>query len=271
MTLLLAHPKAEDLGQFVEGTLIESARAAIVQHVADCDECRILVVDAAEFSEPAKSESHSWWMQIAASLILVAVIGGFSFNHFRDPLAKVKEAYGKVPNRPLEARLSGFPYVSRHVTRGRADESDPLLNIMKGQAVEATELPGDDAKTLDARGVGHLLAGSAEDAVAQLQAAVNRDPNNVKYQNDLAAALIAAGDSNRPPLDHALAVCDQALRIDPKSAEALFNRAVALERLERTSDAIAAYDHYLTLDSASSWAIEAKSHRDRLQESLVTP
>ena len=59
MTLLLAHPDAEDLGRFVEGTLDDPERAAIVEHIADCDDCRILVVDAAEFVEPAKTESRA--------------------------------------------------------------------------------------------------------------------------------------------------------------------------------------------------------------------
>ena len=78
--MLLAHPEPETLGRFVEGTLDDPERAAIVQHIADCDECRILVVDAAELTEPAKIERHKWWMGVAASLMLVAVIGPVPLN-----------------------------------------------------------------------------------------------------------------------------------------------------------------------------------------------
>jgi anti-sigma factor ChrR (cupin superfamily) len=88
--MLLAHPEAEDLGRFVEGTLEDSERAAIVHHIADCDDCRMLVVDAAEFIEPAKTESHKWWMQIAASLVLVAAIGGLTYHQLHDLEGDVK-------------------------------------------------------------------------------------------------------------------------------------------------------------------------------------
>lgn len=266
MTLLLAHPEAEDLGQFVEGTLNESERAVIVQHVADCDECRMLIVDAAEFSEPAKAESRSWWMQIAASLILVAVIGGFTFNHFRDPLAKVEKSYAQVPSRPLEARLSGFSYTPRRNMRGAGDEADPMLDIMKGDAAAVAELTGNDAKTVHARGIALLLIETdPKKSLADLQAAVDSEPNNAKYQSDLAAALITAGERDPSMLPAALAACDRALRIDPNSPDALFNRAVALQALGRP-DAVAAYETYLKIDPSSPWAREARNSIELLRQ-----
>jgi len=269
MTLLLAHPAAEDLGRFVEGTLPDNERGEVVAHIADCDECRILVVDSAEFIEPAKKESPRWWAAVAAAVVLSVGIGSFVYWHFNDRLADVKGAYGQLKVRPFEARLSGFPYVPWHVNRGGGDEAEPepTVDIMKGEAAGVTELRGDDAKTLDARGVGFLLTGSAGEAVAQLQDAVNREPNNVHYQSDLAAALLATA-RGKSDMERALAACDQALRIDPRSADALFNRAVALEQLDRRSEAITAYDRYLAVDAKSSWADEAKINRERDAELL---
>jgi tetratricopeptide (TPR) repeat protein len=262
--MLPAHPEAEDLGRFVEGTLDDAERGAIVQHIADCDDCRILVVDAAEFTEPAKRESLRWWMAVAAALILVAAIGAFTFSHFRDPLAKVKEDYGKVANRPLEGRISGFPYVPRRIMRG-SDEPDTMLDIMKGDAADAMELSGSDPKTLHERGIRLLLADEdPKKSIADLKAAAERDPSNAKYLSDLAAALIAAAGGERPMLESALAACDRALLIDPRSPDALFNRAVALQALDRP-EAVAAYDSYLTVDPSSPWAAEARSHRDLLR------
>jgi len=64
--MTLAIPR-RGLGRFVEGTLGEHERKAIVAHIADCDECRIVVVDAAEFVEPAIVHSERrWWMSAAA-------------------------------------------------------------------------------------------------------------------------------------------------------------------------------------------------------------
>src|SRR5207237_914369 len=107
--------------RFVEGTLADPERAAIVQHIADCDDCRILVVDAAEFIEPAKTESHKWWMGVAAAAVLVAVIGPVGYQHFH-PLGQLEKAYGQLNNRPLETRLSDSVYVARKTMRGAGDD-----------------------------------------------------------------------------------------------------------------------------------------------------
>jgi tetratricopeptide (TPR) repeat protein len=268
MSAALAHPEAEDLGRFVEGTLDEAERKIIVAHLADCDDCRIVMVDASSSAEAALTEtapaSHRWWLAIAAGIVLVAV-GAFVFNERRDPLSETRKSYAKLEKRPLEARLSGYPYVSHRVNRG-GDEADLSLQVLQADAAEVAQLRGSDAKTLHARGIGILLEhkNTAGDALAPLQAATTADPNNVTYQSDLAAALIAAGRSDPRNLERALATCDRALQIDPRAPDALFNRAVALQALDRTQDAIAAYQRYLAIDSSSPWADEAKQHLELL-------
>jgi tetratricopeptide (TPR) repeat protein len=264
--MLLAHPEPENLGRFVEGTLDDSERAAIVQHIADCDDCRMLVVDAAEFIEPAKTESPKWWMGIAASLMLVAAIGTVTYHQLRDLEAGVKKEYAKAPNRPLEARLSGYSYVQRQNMRGGPGDDDDLASWgLKNAASELTTLSGTDAKTLHAKGIGFLLGDkdTKKESIAPLQAAAERDPKNAKYQSDLAAALIAVGSPGM--LQSALAATDRALHIDPNLPDALFNRAVALQALDRPDEAMAAYKRYLEVDSATPWADEARKNIDLLR------
>jgi len=65
-------------------------------------------------------------------------------------------------------------------------------------------------------------------------------------------------------LERALAACDRALRIDPRSPDALFNRAVALQALDRP-DAEAACEQYLKVDPSSPWADEVRSHLELLR------
>jgi tetratricopeptide (TPR) repeat protein len=313
VTLLLAHPEAEDLGRFVEGTLDDPQRTAIVDHIADCDDCRILVVDAAEFESQNAEETEKWsgkrWLANAAAVVFVVTLGGFSHHEYRekadgkeidlvgdaphfvtdavrtsvdswpwlrsrvdaglsliDPLYAVKGAYKEQTARPIEGRLSGFRHVAWHATRGGNDEDVDINKLgLQIEAAGAAELAGDDARTLHARGIGLLLSGDAKGSIAQLQAAAESDPRNEKYASDLAAALIAAAGSDRTHLDSAVAACDRALRIDPRSPDALFNRAVALEVLGRDNDARAAYQRYLAVDSKSPWAAEARRHFDDLQ------
>lgn len=280
--MLLAHPEAEDLGRFVEGTLDDPERTAIVQHIADCDDCRVLVVDAAEFIEPAKKESHSnWWMGIAASLMLVAAIGTLTYRQFSDPLADVKGASARLPSRLVESRFDHFGYVVHTANRGGGDgeadphETDPRVLDLEGKLAEVLERSGDSPKLLHARGVARLLnaatatpqdhidvSGERREAITSLEAAAAREPRNAGYQNDVAAALLATG----VPKDSDLAISylDKALAIDARNPEALFNRALAL-RDRNPKEAIAAFNRYLAVDSSSKWADEARRDIENLE------
>lgn len=261
MTMTLAHPAAEDLGRFVEGTLDDAGRTAVVAHVADCDECRILVVDAAEFGEPATAHlDRRRWLAIAAAVVLFAAVGTFTYSKYRDPLAKVNNAYSQLTKRPVEARLSGFPFVPWIANRGKNDDTDVPLMILQGEAASVTELRGKDGKTLHARGVAHLLSGDAETATIELSQAANAEPANARYWNDLAVAQIAA----RHP-EAALSAAERSLAITPPLQEARFNRALALEALGKRGEAHQAFDQYLATDRASPWAAEAQAGLERTE------
>lgn len=273
MTLTLAHPAAEDLGRFVEGTLDDAGRAAVVAHIADCDECRIVVVDAAEFVEPSAARAdRSRWLAIAAVVVLVITGAGFFYNQTRDPLAKTREAYGRLSKRPLEARLNHFPYVPRHVTRSAdTEDSEPELDIMRGEASEVADLRGHSAKRLNERAIGLLLSDGTDKPITLLEEATKREPDNAGYQSDLAAALIFAtlrqktAAGRQQELERAVQACDLALKIDPNMPEALFNRAIALQTLDQKSEAIKAYKKYLVIDPSSKWAEEARQSLESLQ------
>ncbi len=51
---------------------------------------------------------------------------------------------------------------------------------------------------------------------------------------------------------------EQAIKADPDYADAVFNLALLLHRLERLSDAAAQWKRYLEIDRASAWAGRAK-------------
>jgi tetratricopeptide (TPR) repeat protein len=285
MTTTLTHPPAEDLGCFIEGTLDDQARAAIVEHLADCDDCRITVVDAVEFAEPAafdekvavkqSSAGGRWWMAAAAAFVVIVAAGTFVVNSRRETsLTGVKTAFAQLKSRPIEARLSGFNYVERRVPRGER-ETEPSELQLEAELGKVMEKTGDDPKSLHDRGVALLLAAALEnpgddqdqakaiakdkrDAVALLQSAATRVSDNVTYQNDFAAALIATGDYKQ-----ASTVCERALQIDHGSRDALFNKAIALSRLDPTKGADA-FKRYLVVDSKSPWAGEARRNIDNL-------
>ncbi|MGH9423089.1 MAG: zf-HC2 domain-containing protein, partial [Thermoanaerobaculia bacterium] len=196
--MTLAHPPAEDLGRFAEGTLDEKERNAVVAHIADCDECRMMVVDSAEAAEPVTTHSSQpRWLAAAAAIAIVVAGSGLLYYKTRNPLAKVDDAYNQLKYRPIETRLSDVAYVPRNTMRGAEDGEDLSLLILQGEAEAATSLHGDNAKTLHARGVGFLLTGKVDEAISQLQAAVSKEEDNPRYLNDLAAALIVAGSHDK--------------------------------------------------------------------------
>jgi hypothetical protein len=305
MTTTLTHPDAEDLGLFIEGTLDEPARTAVVEHVADCDDCRILVVDASEFLEKehpvfqtaddadfdvadgkaAANVSGRWWMSAAAAIVIV--VGGVWFvDARRDPLAPSKEKSAGLPSRPVAARLNGFPYVAVHTNRGGGEqETDSATLQLEVEVQKVLEQHGNDAKTLHALGIAHLLDAALEkgepqsseeqrqadakliaseraQAVENLRAAALAAPDNAGYQSDLAAALIATGTEANLKL--AVAACDQAIKVDSGSRDALFNRAIALRNL-RDERATEAFKHYREMDPSSPWAEEAKQQIEMLK------
>jgi tetratricopeptide (TPR) repeat protein len=284
MTMTLVHPAAEDLGRFVEGTLDDAGRATVVTHIADCDECRILVVDAAEFVEPAAEVRRHRWVGIAAAAVLLVGMGTLATPEYRNRaigwlldqinfsnsftyrMARVTASYGGLKKRPIEGRLSGLPYRPYIVMRGASEEEEPPeLLILKGDAAGLAELRGNDPKILHARGVGLLLEGNATESLAPLTAAATREPQNAGYQNDVTAALITAWSHDPGKLQQALLSADRAVQLDPKSPEALFNRGEVLELLTRTREAIATYERYLRVDSTSPGADEVRKHLERLQ------
>lgn len=291
MTTTLAHPPAEDLGRFTEGTLDDAGRAAVVEHIADCDDCRIIVVDATAFGEESEARSRvagRRWMAIAATVVLAVSGGALIVNARLDPLTPAKEVYAGLSSRPVEARLNGFSYIPRHSMRSGEQEEDPAALPLQAQLANIIDRQGNSAKSLHAVGVAYLIDASlakldpqasakerqdAVDsirserakAVRSLQAAADAEPENVKYRSDFAAALIATGDDEN--LHRAVAACDQALNIDKNFPDALFNRAISL-RVLHDDRATRAFQRYLEVDPSSKWADEA---RDQLEFLKLTP
>jgi tetratricopeptide (TPR) repeat protein len=113
-----------------------------------------------------------------------------------------------------------------------------------------------------ALGVVFILTGDSDRAIEALERACNGQPSDVQCWNDLSVAYLARAErtDDQDDLLRALAAADRSLSADPRLAEALFNRAIALERLSRTQEAIEAWTSAQQNDPQSPWADEARSH-----------
>jgi CHAT domain-containing protein len=120
----------------------------------------------------------------------------------------------------------------------------------------------------DSHGIGvwRLVMGHADDAVADLRDAAQREPSNARVLNDLAVGLTELAEARDDPstLIDAFTAADSAVRLDASLPEAQFTLAMLLEQLYLPSEAIAAWTRYLELDGKSPWADEARASLAKL-------
>ncbi|HEX6086235.1 MAG TPA: CHAT domain-containing protein [Thermoanaerobaculia bacterium] len=162
----------------------------------------------------------------------------------------------------VEARVSGgFRWAPlARTTRGRTKpRSSPALAGMS----EVTRGAGSSSQ--HAAAVVHLLGEQHDAAIAQL-AAMAEERDDAAIWNDLGAAnhdaAVRSGSMAR--LQDALAAVDQALLFDPGFSEALFNRALILERFFLRDAAAAAWRDFLAQAARDGWRDEAQQHLDAL-------
>ena len=164
--------------------------------------------------------------------------------------------------RPIEGRLSGS---LEHAPFDPQAQPETLQDRRR----DLRTARGSTARQLEGRGLLALLQSEPDQAVQELQEALLARPRDGRLLNDLSAAYLARARVKGDPFDliQALSAADQALTTVPTLREALFNRALALEKLHLRAQARAAWEGYLRLDESSGWAREALARRAELSES----
>lgn len=225
----------------------------------------------------ARQERSPWrpylWPVAAGAAVVIGVVAtlavirtGEQRQSPRTRLAQASARNGRI----LEGRLADFPWSRLGAARGSEKDADLGQTMLRGEAAKvAAMLEGDNSQeSRHASGVSQLLIGNAEKAADDLERAA-RGSLDPRLWNDLAVARDAAamlGEQSRYP--EALAAADRALRLRPRFPEAVFNRALILERLGFIERAIAQWQAYLTIDPSSPWAAEANGHLRNLQQAL---
>ncbi|HEX7150308.1 MAG TPA: CHAT domain-containing protein [Thermoanaerobaculia bacterium] len=275
---LMTCPDAEAIAAFAEGRLTEAARAEIVSHLDECEECvtELTLAMAAVRRDPGTAVASRRWRWLAVAAV-VAVVAGLSWwlamPRDRGDLETLI-AVAPRSARSVEARLSGFPWATY---RGAARQDAPAVDAERMKLVgvagelvtRAKNEPNAEAQ--HAAGVAMVLIENPLAAAAFLENAA-RAANDARSWSDLAAARYAAAeDLQRPSLyPEALAAADRALQIEPALPEALFNRALILERLRLTGEARRMWTHYLEIDGTSPWATEARARLQALPATTTT-
>ncbi len=160
--------------------------------------------------------------------------------------------------RSVEPRLSGgFPWAPFRPPAKKADDAGSTPAPTRGAATASEQHVG---------GVAELLGGGDRRAVEMLSAATV-STSDAGTWSDLAAAYYVTSIRYAAPelLADALAAADKALASDDRFTEALFNRALVIERLGLRDDAREAWKRFLAADSTSGWAVEAREHLRNLE------
>lgn len=200
--------------------------------------------------------------------VLVIVLGGC--GNRESPTERSLRKAALANPRPVEGRLSVADRFARWDKSSSAHQEDPdILPEDKDQRVLRGSRPGlgeREPEELHRRGLLRLYGRQAARAVAELEAAAERKPS-AAILSDLAAAYLALAEEDRPWLRvDALAAATRAVQQAPEASYAAFNRALALERLSLSHEAILAWEHYLVLEKDGDWSEEGAEHLARLRE-----
>lgn len=166
-------------------------------------------------------------------------------------------------HRALEPRLTGgFAWGPFQPSRGSEDAtrtSVRLAALESEEAAAAAPTPANRASLA----VAYLLQGDTARAVELLGGAVEEASDDALLLSDLAAARLGRGRAS--DANAALALTERALRIEADLPEALFNKALALERLGLRAQAAGAWRSYLDRDAGSPWSGEARERLGALE------
>ena len=211
------------------------------------------------------------------ALMGAAAIGGIVVSsiliaHTRlrasDLVARVADATGA--HRVVRARLTGgYSYapcraVANHASlvTGLTCADAPVSAWREAPALNdvAAELRTATTPRHHATGAWNVIWRNPGAAVRELEEAARLEPKNAAIQADLGAALLQRAELQQDPVAilAAYAATDSALALAPRKVEAMFNRALILEKLYLPDLARAQWQAYLAADGDSRWAAEAR-------------
>jgi Flp pilus assembly protein TadD len=291
----------EDLAIYIDGRSTPAERASFEDHLQHCEDCyelfidsaRTLVADAAEtpgevlqpaasplpkvvtFDAPVRSRARLWTAGLAAAAAIAVVAwGALRFEQsagtrlppeFDGLVAAVRDT------RPAEGRLAAnFTYAPPPTTMRSAGTGRTLTPEVEAAVARLQQSVAGQSGTgaLRSLGIAALVEGQLDAAVESLERAARSAPGDPAVLADLSAVYLerARQPSGNDDAQRAYDAASRAIQADPAMQAARFNLALALERLGRRAEAQQAWRDYLTVDSQSAWAQEARQRLDTARE-----
>lgn len=294
----------QQIGELATGIAAPDLAPAWLTHASACDHCgtalRSAIQDLSAHPEPAGQDiapsptpenpprqenlaremarrkqprrRNPWIpLTIAASLAVAALAGWRVLPSYRASRVETLLAQAYTHQRPFDFRLpdDGYaPVTQLHAGAVSAfDRPEALLSAQARLAAEKAATQS-DARWLRMRAGAELLDLNPEAAIAALTRARELAPQNKDIIIDLAIAHAIRGDAESHPVDYATALdlLSEALRLDPNSTRALFNRGLVFDRLLLLDEAIQDFRKYVELDNSGGWADEVRRRLHDLEQ-----
>jgi CHAT domain-containing protein len=221
----------------------------------------------------------TWRPILAPALIVILLLAGSLLSYLissrlypEEPmLARVREVYGNT--RSLQARVTGgFAHQEYVETRNPGDPTGVDESRRITLLSELDHEVYSDQRAASRHNLGRLfmLHGDMGPAEQQFLLALKERPRDGGLLADLGALYYERSrkeiKQSQALLHKAAEHLSNALEIDPKIIEALFNRGLCYERMNLFLQAESDWKQYLTLDGDSGWAEEAREHLKGLRE-----
>jgi tetratricopeptide (TPR) repeat protein len=277
-------PEATVLAAYLDGTLDETERRRVGDHVSRCDDCYAVVSGSLKDISVGPSvgrvragrwiaRSPQWLLPVAAALV-VAVGGGAMWRRlrpvdpYREAVQPLVEAVGE--RRFFEPRLTGgFRFGPRQTpVRSSGAQPENWELFAAANQIRNQQRSHSTPEARRALAAASLVVGSVDEAVSSLQEQARTRPTDAAVFTDLSAALLVRATDPKHSADvpAALDAANKALALEPTSAEALHNKALALESLGLSAEALQAWRALAR--GSDAWALEAERHARDLEEGL---
>jgi CHAT domain-containing protein len=216
---------------------------------------------------------------LSAALVIVALLGGSLIAYLsmwrQSPeeraLARMREVYRDT--RSFQSRVTGgFTHQEYVETRNPSDPSgvDESRRVALLSELDHEAFTHQRAASRHNLGRLFMLHGDVGPAEQQFLLAFKERPRDARLLTDLGALYYERSRKETKEghllLHKAAEHLSTALVTDPKLPEAWFNRALCYERMNLFLQAESDWKQYLTLDSDSGWAAEAREHLNGLRE-----
>jgi len=241
---------------------------------------RQMAVRMSAASRPAAAESRGWlsWLRIPAwgyalaTAVVVVALGVGWWVTRESPLQKTErllaEAY--TEQRGIEMRLPGAAHGQYSVQRGATRTRPPALPEAEALIARKLQESPNDPAWIAEKARYDLLAGDYDAAVIGLSRALEASPDSPDLLISLGVAHFQRGEAGGHEGDdpEAIQLLSRALTKKPGDPVALFDLALALERLPDLDAAVKAWDDCINAEPRGAWADEARSRLADLKKRL---